>query len=244
MDQDDLPTGRVLGRRDALAALGASGLALVTDRWLPGWYTAAPGARASGCIVRPEQMEGPYFVDGMLDRSDIRADPDTGEVKAGTPLLLTLAVSTVRDRACTPLAGAHVDVWHCDALGIYSGVKDPQFDTTDHHYLRGWQRTGEKGEARFRTIYPGWYPGRAVHIHFKVRTDPSADRGRVFTSQLYFDDALTSRVHRAPPYSSKGGRRAMNADDEIFADGGDQLVLAPERSGDGWAARFSVALQA
>jgi protocatechuate 3,4-dioxygenase beta subunit len=188
-------------------------------------------------------MEGPYFVDGMLDRSDIRADPDTGEVKAGTPLRLTLAVSTVRDRACTPLAGAHVDVWHCDALGVYSGVKDPHFDTTGHHYLRGWQRTDEKGEARFRTIYPGWYPGRAVHIHFKVRTDPSAERGHVFTSQLYFDDALTSRVHQAPPYSSKGGRRSMNADDEIFVGGGDQLVLAPERSGDGWAARFSVALQ-
>ena len=117
-------------------------------------------------------MEGPYFVAGMLDRSDIRADPDTGEVKAGTPSLLTLAVSTVRDRACTPLAGAHVDVWHCDALGVYSGVKDPQFDTTGHHYLRGWQRTDEKGEARFRTIYPGWYPGLGVHIHFKVRTDP------------------------------------------------------------------------
>ena len=243
MDQDDLPAGRVLGRREALGALGASGLALLSDRWLPGWYRTAPTGQAPGCVVRPEQMEGPYFVDGMLDRSDIRADPDTGEVKAGTPLLLTLAVSTVRDRACTPLAGAHVDVWHCDALGVYSGVKDPHFETTGHHYLRGWQRTDQKGEARFRTIYPGWYPGRAVHIHFKVRTDPAADRGHVFTSQLYFDDALTSRVHQAPPYSSKSGGRAMNADDEIFAEGGDQLVLAPERSGDGWTARFSVALQ-
>jgi protocatechuate 3,4-dioxygenase beta subunit len=244
MDQDDLPVGRVLGRREALGALAASGFALLADRRLPAWSPTAAAGRAPGCVVRPEQMEGPYFVDGMLDRSDIRADPDTGQIKAGTPLLLTLAVSSVRDRACTPLAGAHVDVWHCDALGVYSGVKDPQFDTTGHHYLRGWQRTDEKGEARFRTIYPGWYPGRAVHIHFKVRTDPSADRGQVFTSQLYFDDALTSRVHRAPPYNSKDGRRAMNADDEIFADGGDQLVLAPERSGDGWAARFGVALQA
>ena len=244
MDQDDLPVGRVLGRREALGALGASGLAFLGDRWLPRWHQLAPPHRPPGCVVRPEQMEGPYFVDGMLDRSDIRADPATGEVKPGTPLLLTLAVSTLRDNACASLAGAHVDIWHCDGLGVYSGVKDPHFDTTGHHYLRGWQRTDRNGEARFRTIYPGWYPGRSVHIHFKVRTDPDADRGQVFTSQLYFDDALTTRVHRAPPYSSKDGRRAMNADDEIYADGGDQLMLAPERSEDGWAARFDVALQA
>jgi protocatechuate 3,4-dioxygenase beta subunit len=242
MDLDDVPVGRVLGRREALAALGASGLALLAHRWLPAPLLAAQ-ARVPGCVVRPEQMEGPYFVDGMLDRSDIRNDPQTGEVKPGTPLLLTLVVSSLRDQACAPLAGAHVDIWHCDAMGVYSGVKDPTFDTTGHHYLRGYQLTDAKGEARFRTIYPGWYPGRAVHIHFKVRTDPAAERGHGFTSQLYFDDALTSRVHRAPPYSSKTGQRALNAQDEIFAHGGDQLVLAPERSGDGWAARFEVALQ-
>ena len=244
MDLDDLPVGRVLSRREAVGALGASGLVLLADRWLPGWYHAAPTRRSPGCVVRPEQMEGPYFVDGMLDRSDLRADPATGQVQPGTSLLLTLAVSTLRDNACAPLAGAHVDVWHCDGLGVYSGVKDPQFDTTGHHYLRGWQRTDQKGEARFRTIYPGWYPGRSVHIHFKVRTDPDADRGQVFTSQLYFDDALTTRVHRAPPYSSKEGRRTMNADDEIYTSGGRQLMLAPEHSGDGWAARFDLALQA
>jgi protocatechuate 3,4-dioxygenase beta subunit len=243
MDLDDVPVGRVLGRREALGALGVSGLAMLADRWLPGWYQAAPRRRAPGCVVRPEQMEGPYFVDGMLDRSDIRADPDTGEVKPGTPLLLTLSVATLHGSACAPLAGAHVDLWHCDALGVYSGVKDPSFDTTGHHYFRGWQRTDGKGEARFRTIYPGWYPGRAVHIHFKVRTDPTANRGQVFTSQLYFDDALTTRVHQGLPYSSKDGRRTMNADDEIFADGGAQLMLAPERSGNGWAARFDMALQ-
>jgi len=105
MDQDDLPVGRVLDRRETLSALGASGLALLADRWLPGWYRVVPARRAPGCVVRPEQMEGPYFVDGMLDRSDIRADPATGEVKPGTPLLLTLAVSTLRDKACAPLAG-------------------------------------------------------------------------------------------------------------------------------------------
>src|SRR3954452_4390244 len=136
MDLDDIPVGRVLGRREALGALGVSGLAMLADRWLPGWYQAAPRWRGPGCVVRPEQMEGPYFVDGMLDRSDIRADPDTGEVKPGTPLLLTLSVATLHGSACAPLAGAHVDLWHCDALGVYSGVKDPSFDTRGHHYFR------------------------------------------------------------------------------------------------------------
>jgi protocatechuate 3,4-dioxygenase beta subunit len=243
MDLDDLPVGRVLGRREALAALGAAGLALVADRWLPTSLLSAQTPRVPGCVVRPEQTEGPYFVDGMLDRSDIRSDPATREVKPGTPLVLTLAISSLRGDACTPLPGAHVDIWHCDALGVYSGVKDPHFDTTGHHYLRGYQITDAKGEARFRTIYPGWYSGRAVHIHFKVRTDPAAERGHGFTSQLYFDDALTTRVQRASPYAGKTGRRTMNAEDEIFPNGGDQLVLAPERSGDGWAARFGLALQ-
>jgi protocatechuate 3,4-dioxygenase beta subunit len=242
MDLDDAPVGRVLGRRETLAALGASGLALLAHRWLPAPLLATH-SRVPGCVVRPEQVEGPYFVDGMLDRSDIRSDPETGEMRPGTPLLLTLAVSSLRDRACAPLPGGHVDIWHCDAQGVYSGVKDPHFDTTRHHYLRGYQLTDGKGEVRFQTIYPGWYPGRAVHIHFKVRSDPRAGRGHEFTSQLYFDDALTTRVHRSPPYSSKTGQRALNREDEIFANGGDQLVLAPERSGDGWSARFEVALE-
>jgi len=242
MDLDDAAVGRVLGRREALAALGASGLVLLAYRWLPAPLLAAQ-ARRPGCVVRPEQTEGPYFVDGVLDRSDIRSDPKTGEVKPGAPLVLTLAVSSLRDQACAPLPGAHVDLWQCDAEGVYSGVHDPHFDTTGQHWLRGYQITDGKGEARFRTIYPGWYPGRAVHIHFKVRTDPAADRGHEFTSQLYFEDALTTRVHRGPPYASRAGRRAMNADDRIFARGGDQLLLTPERAADGWAARFEVALQ-
>lgn len=138
-----------------------------------------------------------------------------------------------------------MDVWHCDAMGVYSGVEDPGFSTVGQSFLRGYQLTDEAGEARFRTIYPGWYAGRAVHIHFKIRTEPEAGTGLEFISQLYFDDALTTRVHSRMPYAAKPGRerRDRNADDRIFQRGGDQLLLAPKAAGEGYAARFELGLQ-
>jgi protocatechuate 3,4-dioxygenase beta subunit len=243
MDRDDVPVGRVLSRREAVTVLGASGLALLAGGTHQGWALADPRRRVPACVARPEQIEGPYFVDGMLDRSDIRSDPTSGAVKEGTPLDLTLALSGLRSGSCAPLAGAHVDIWHCDAMGVYSGVEDPTFDTVGQSFLRGYQLTNDAGEARFRTIYPGWYAGRAVHIHFKVRTAPGAARGLEFTSQLYFDDVLTSRVLARMPYAARRGRRQLNADDRFFRGGGDQLLLAPKAAGDGYAARFEVGLQ-
>jgi protocatechuate 3,4-dioxygenase beta subunit len=241
MDRDDSPVGRVLTRREALAVLGVSGLALL-GRTTPGLAWPTTGRPAPGCVVRPEQTAGPYFVDEKLNRSDIRADPKSGVVKEGTPLALTIALSRLDQGACAPLAGAHVDIWHCDAAGVYSDVEDPGFNTLGQRFLRGYQITDARGEAGFRTIYPGWYAGRTVHIHFKVRTDPGGERGHEFTSQLYFDDELTSQVHSKAPYAAKGKRRDRNADDEIFARGGGQLLLAPTGAGEGYAARFDVGL--
>jgi protocatechuate 3,4-dioxygenase beta subunit len=243
MDRDDTPVGRVLSRREALTVLGASGIALLAVRTRQGLAWTDPKHRVPSCVARPEQTEGPYFVDEMLKRSDIRADPGSSVVKEGTHLALTLVVAGLRAGSCAPVAGAHVDVWHCDAAGVYSGVEDPRFDTRGQSFLRGYQLTGQAGEARFRTIYPGWYSGRAVHIHFKIRTDPGAAQGHEFTSQLYFDDELTSRVLSRMPYSAKAGKRDQNGDDRIFARGGDQLLLSPKPAGDGYAARFEVGLQ-
>ena len=107
-------------------------------------------------------------MDAKLNRSDIRSDAASGEVKEGAPLDLVLAVSALRAGGCAPLAGAHVDIWHCVATGVYSGVEDPGYKTVGQTFLRGYQLTDDAGEVRFRTIYPGWYPGRAVHIHFKT----------------------------------------------------------------------------
>ena len=141
------------------------------------------------------------------------------------------------------MPGAQVDIWHCDALGVYSDVKDPGFNTLGQKFFRGYQITDARGEAKFLTIYPGWYEGRTVHIHVKVRTAHQAGRNFEFTSQMYFDDGLTDRVHTDPPYAAKGRRTARNQDDRIFRRGGDQLMLAPTPMADGYAATFAIGLQ-
>src|SRR5262249_32715430 len=132
---------------------------------------AANTGAVPACVVRPEVTEGPYYVDEDLVRSDIRADPTTGAVKEGTQFVVSFNVSQVSSGSCTPLSGAVVDVWHCDATGAYSDVTDPGFDTKGQKWLRGSQTTDANGKASFTTIYPGWYSGRAVHIHYKVHPD-------------------------------------------------------------------------
>jgi protocatechuate 3,4-dioxygenase beta subunit len=243
MDSDDTPVGRLLNRREVLALLGASGAMLATGASF-GDPRPRPGARSvPACVVRPAQTEGPYFVDEGLTRSDIRSDPASGAVHAGTLLSLWFLVSRVGSGGCQPLPGAVVDVWQCNAEGIYSDVDDPHFSTKGQRFLRGNQKTDHEGRATFRTIYPGWYPGRTVHIHFKLRTPPGAGPAAEFTSQVYFDDALTDRVHAAPPYSGRGQGRTRNAADRIFRSGGDQLLLAPRAVADGYEATFAVGLQ-
>ncbi|MGH7721108.1 MAG: intradiol ring-cleavage dioxygenase, partial [Gemmatimonadaceae bacterium] len=188
--------------------------------------------------------EGPYFVDEKLNRSDIRSDPANGTVKAGAPLQLALVVSRVgTGGACTPIQGAQVDIWQCDAAGIYSGVQDPSFNTVGQKFLRGYQLTDATGMARFTTIYPGWYQGRTVHIHFKVRTDPAAARGHEFTSQIYFDDAFTDRVFARPPYASREQRTVRNDRDGIFRrSGGEQLIVPVREAGEGYEGTFELGL--
>jgi protocatechuate 3,4-dioxygenase beta subunit len=212
---------RLAGRRPAMAAAPSS---------------AGVSQGVPACVVTPEQTEGPYFVDEALNRSDIRSDPTTGAVKDGAPISLTLQISQVGSGSCRPLAGAAVDIWQCDALGVYSDVRDPGFNTVGQKFLRGSQVTDQNGVVQFTTIYPGWYQGRAVHTHFKVRTDPASATGYQFTSQLYYDDSLTDQVHAQPPYAAKGRRTTRNTDDGIFLDGGTQLLLNLTPQGDGYAA--------
>jgi protocatechuate 3,4-dioxygenase beta subunit len=269
---DDRPIGRVLTRREVLALLGAVAGSAALAACAPGAVTSAspgagasssagatastgasatPSAGASGgtalpsCIVRPELTEGPYFVDERLERSDIRSDPSDGSVREGLLLELAFAVSRLDGTACTALEGALVDVWHCDADGVYSDVSDPGFDTTGQKWLRGYQVTDAEGRASFTTIYPGWYQGRTVHIHFKIRTEAGADAGLEFTSQLFFDDAVSDEVFVTGAYAEKGPDRAVrNEQDGIYGQAGDQLTLSltgdPES---GYTALFEIGLQ-
>jgi protocatechuate 3,4-dioxygenase beta subunit len=241
MDLDDLPVGRVLTRREALAVLGASG-ALFFLGCSTSDATTDPGD-SSACVVRPELTEGPYYVDEELNRSDLRSDPSDGSIRAGALLALTFNVSRASSEACEPLAGAIVDVWHCDAEGVYSDVSDGGFNTVGRKFLRGYQVTDADGVARFTTIYPGWYQGRAVHIHFKVRSGSSASSAYEFTSQLFFDDSLTDQVHAEAPYSAKGQRDTRNASDGIYGQGGLQLVLNVTETDEAYAAVFDIALE-
>lgn len=243
MLNDDTMVGRLLTRRELVALFGSSAAAAIMARSVAGQTPAA--AAASSCVVQPQQTEGPYFVDEKLLRSDVRSDPSTGALKAGAPLALTLRVSQVTSGGtCAPVPGAQVDIWQCDALGVYSDVKDPSFDTTGQKFLRGHQMTDGSGAAKFVTIYPGWYPGRAVHIHFKVRTPAAGNAAYEFTSQFYFDETLNDRVFTRAPYSSHTGQRTRNESDQIYrTQGGSQLILAVHEQQNGYSTTFDLAMR-
>jgi protocatechuate 3,4-dioxygenase beta subunit len=168
--------------------------------------------------------------------------PSDSPIKPGVPLCLVLQVPQMTASGCTPLAGAQVDPSHCDALGVYSDVQDPEFNTRGKKFLRGYQVTDANGQMQFLTIYPCWCQGRTVHIHFKVRTNPASQRGYKLTSQLYFDDAVTDQVHARQLYAQKGQRTLRNAQDGIFRDGGSQLLLPLTQEGQGYATTFHIGL--
>jgi protocatechuate 3,4-dioxygenase beta subunit len=170
---------------------------------------------AATCTVTPELTEGPFYFDVDRIRSDITEDRD------GTPLRVALRV---RDAgSCEPIENAVVDIWHCDALGSYSGFDDQPDRTT---YLRGAQVTNGQGVVQFRTIYPGWYPGRTVHIHAKVHLDNQT----VLTTQLFTTREYDDKVFARAPYADDPGRDAFNEDDGIFDE---SLVMTLSDDGDG-----------
>jgi protocatechuate 3,4-dioxygenase beta subunit len=231
------------GRREVIFLLGSAAATTLIGCAGEAASGSPAGQTVGGCVVTPEQTEGPYFVDERLNRSDIRLDPTTGVVKAGVPLALTLRLSGISGSACAPLGATLVDLWHCDAGGMYSDVRDRRFNTEGQKFLRGYQVSDASGRVTFDTIYPGWYTGRAVHVHFKVRTSPASSRGLEFSSQLYFDEAITDAVHARPPYNSKGRRDVMNAADGLYRGGGRLLTLPLVAQGGGYAATFDIAVQ-
>jgi protocatechuate 3,4-dioxygenase beta subunit len=208
-------------RRGSLAKLGGIVVAAAGGNALLGATSAEGGNRAieTGavqCVLTPELTEGPYYIAGEKLRRDIR------EGHPGT--LLTLRLTVLNAPTCKPIKGAAVDIWHADAAGNYSGFGS---DTSSRTFLRGIQRTDKNGLAVFTTIYPGWYQGRAVHIHVKVHVGGSV----VHTGQLFFPDALTREVYKAAPYASRGNADMANAQDSIYVNGGRRGLLALKKNG-------------
>ena len=265
----DKETKRLLSRRDTLGLIGGAGLAAIvgcdgdddnqatqsatsTTSASAGRSATATASRAStatataapvACVVTPALTEGPYFVDERLNRSDIRSDPGTGAVKEGVPLRLNLTVSNVDGGTCAPIANAVVDMWHCDALGEYSDISSGagQSNTSGQKFLRGYQVTDANGSVQFQTIYPGWYRGRTIHIHFKARTEPDSASGYEFTSQMFFDETITDAVLARAPYNQKGSPDTRNAGDSIF---NRALVVPLTAEGDGYSGTLHIGVNA
>jgi protocatechuate 3,4-dioxygenase beta subunit len=208
-----------ISRRRSLAAFGGFLAAAA------GWKAqssdgAGPAGVASGavsCVLAPEQTQGPYYVPGAKVRRNIT------EGRAGTPL--TLRATVVDASTCKPIKGASVDVWHADAAGAYSGVGQDVGKT----FMRGIQKTPAGGLATFKTVYPGWYPGRTVHIHVIVHVGGNV----VHTGQLYFPDTVTDAAYKKAPYASRGARDVRNANDSVYRNGGKKSLVAIHGDGAG-----------
>src|SRR5919197_3167493 len=217
----------LLTRRASLLRFGGLVAAVATG----GWWKVRPseGADAVACVLTPEQTEGPYYIPNERVRRYIT------DGHPGTPLTLRLTV--IDATTCRPIKGAAVDIWHADAAGVYSGFDSGAGSRT---FMRGIQRTDAKGLAVFRTVYPGWYSGRPVHIHLKVHVGGSV----VHTGQLYFRDTLTDAVYRKTPYSKRPNRDTRNAADPIFGNGGRRSLLTVRRHGAGYTGSIVMASSA
>jgi protocatechuate 3,4-dioxygenase beta subunit len=253
---------KLLSRRQALGLLAGVGAGVIAAACSSGSSSSSKSpstSRASGgsargstattpgtaCVLTPEVTEGPFYLDLDKVRSDIT------EGKDGMPL--DLKITVVDANGCAPVKGAPVDVWHCDAGGVYSGFGQgagggpgggpgggSQSPTDSATFLRGTQMTDANGLADFQTIYPGWYQGRAVHIHVKVHEGGSV----VHTGQLFFDDSLTDQVYENAPYSTRGKPDVRNSADDIYRSAGAaSAVLRMTPNGRGYTGEITVGVK-
>jgi len=222
-------------RRQALKALGGAGIGFAfgcgSDTGASPTASSTPTTSTNAaCAVTPTETIGPYPSLVDLFRSDIR------ETKTGTVLTLTIKVVNA-SAGCAPVANAQVEIWHVDAAGNYS-----QYGTqTTQTYLRGIQTTNAAGEVTFVTIYPGWYQGRATHIHAEVTIGGRS----VKVTQIAFPEAVNNTVHGSGVYASRGSNPMSNLSDGIFADSLSSELVTPAGSpSSGYTASFQIGISA
>jgi protocatechuate 3,4-dioxygenase beta subunit len=224
MPQDSPKT---LTRRDSLITLAVTATGLMIPRAALAQDTSQLLMGSDVCSLVPETTEGPYYVADRMIRSDIREDRD------GQPLLMRMQVV---DPRCAPIEGARVDIWHCDAQGTYSAFGDGRGET----FLRGTQMADARGVVEFTTIYPGWYPGRTVHIHFKVYLDAQT----LLTGQIFFDDGNSEAIYASDPaYARSDRRRVVNRNDGIARRAGEASVATLSRGQNAYLAQLIVGVR-
>jgi protocatechuate 3,4-dioxygenase beta subunit len=206
-------------RREAIAAATVTGAAVVVGGDLLATDRSHEALAAASCVMTPELTIGPYFVEENLNRSDIRSDSGGASVQDGVKLTLTMNIFNY-DSDCAAVSDAKVDIWHCNALGRYSD--ESANNTSGHQWLRGYQTSDSSGQVTFTTIFPGYYSGRATHIHVRVRVG-STD----YTTQIFFTEDQTAAVNQRTPYSTNNsnGTRLKNTDDSIYQQGGSNVLL-------------------
>jgi len=233
-----------LDRREVIRIIGAAGAAAVaaacgsetatTPSAVASTVTTAAGTGAAAgtsssndaCAVSPNETEGPYPSKSDIFRSDIR------ENRQGVPLALTIRVINVSN-GCAPLANANVEIWQCDAAGNYSEYGSQTAQT----YLRGIQTTDANGQVSFMTVYPGWYQGRATHIHIEVTMSGRS----VKVTQIAFPETINSAVYATGVYASRGSNPTSNLQDGIFADSlSSELVTPSGNPTAGYSASYQV----
>jgi len=235
--------GRLFNRASALGLLGgAAGLLL------NGGGRRNAEAASSACAVTREGEIGPYFVDEGVpgfNRSDVRSNLNGTSRQAGVPLTLTVQVLDTK-AACAAMSGVQVDLWHCNALGVYSD--EASEGTSSQTWLRGYQVTGPSGTVTFTTIFPGWYRGRTTHMHLRVRSKYSAasstSDGRNTTQFFFPQDVINEISTSMAPYRTRGVNLRTNASDYVYSSqtkGKTELELSGS-PGSGYAASASIGL--
>jgi protocatechuate 3,4-dioxygenase beta subunit len=194
--------------------------------------TGTTSTDASDCAVTPEGEIGPYFADDSeagFERADLSSNLDGTSTQAGVPLTLHVTVLDAQ-KSCAPYVGAQVDIWHCNASGVYSDIAAE--DTSSEQWLRGYLLTDANGQLTFKTIIPGWYSGRTTHIHLRIRStysDASSTSDGANTTQCFFDQKLIDTLYTTvAPYKAKGKNPTTNATDHVYAgeeDGANVLAL-------------------